>query len=192
MNSTTQTKTCKCGKEFTPRTRYNSTIKTNKCPSCFLADEMKGNPIPRKKVSEIAQKVAKRKKNNKPKYGKADRIFSLYTRQRDADENGIVRCISCGKPHYWREVDNGHFFGRENQALRFNEINCNGQCRHENRFKEGNKVGYRKGLVKKYSEKTVLELESHEHDTLQRSQYDIDEIEKYYTQLCIKLGYEIK
>ncbi len=36
-----------------------------------------------------------------------DRIFSEYIRRRDSDENGIGRCISCGKMVHWKEADCG-------------------------------------------------------------------------------------
>lgn len=37
-----------------------------------------------------------------------DRIFSEYIRRRDADKDGFVRCISCGRRIRWEDADCGH------------------------------------------------------------------------------------
>lgn len=86
---------------------------------------------------------------------KLDRIFSQYIRLRDADQNGYIRCISCGKIVFWKEADNGHFINRKHMSLRFSETNCNAQCRSCNRFDEGNMTGYNLGMIKKYGQQTV-------------------------------------
>lgn len=44
-------------------------------------------------------------------------------------------------------------------ALRYDEQNCNAQCRACNRYDEGNLQGYRKGLIAKIGEKAVDMLE---------------------------------
>lgn len=59
-----------------------------------------------------------------------DRWFSLYIRLRDSDANGYSRCISCGKPVYWKEADCGHFINRRHMNTRYDERNCNLQCRN--------------------------------------------------------------
>lgn len=84
---------------------------------------------------------------------KAQTIFNAWIRNRDKDRG----CISCGKPvteagHY---LNAGHY-----SALRFNAVNVNGQCTQCNCFKHGNLIHYRKGLVKKYGEETVKQLEN--------------------------------
>ena len=89
---------------------------------------------------------------------KLDRIFSEYIRLRDADANGYCRCISCGAVHHWKEVDCGHYVNRSHMATRYDERNCNAQCRKCNRFDEGNNIGYTKGLIAKYGDKVIDEL----------------------------------
>lgn len=96
---------------------------------------------------------------------KLDRVFSEYIRLRDADENGFVRCISCGKVHHWKQVDNGHYVNRKHLSTRWHEKNCNGQCRACNRFDEGNMLGYTKGLIKKYGSGILDELEVMKYQT---------------------------
>jgi len=122
----------------------------------------------------------KDKINGKPSFAKLDKIFSLYIRQRDADKDGIIHCISCGKPYRWQDSDCGHYIGRQHKATRYDEINCNAQCRHENRFEEGNKVGYREGLIAKYGEKAVEQLEMKRFNTAKFTQFEIGLLIKIY------------
>jgi hypothetical protein len=93
-----------------------------------------------------------------------DRIFSLFIRLRDADENGYCRCISCGKIVHWKECDAGHYINRKHMALRYDEKNVNAQCRACNRFDEGNMIGYHAGLVKKYGAKVIDYLNIKRHN----------------------------
>lgn len=58
-----------------------------------------------------------------------DRWFSLYIRLRDSDANGFGRCISCGKLVHYKEADCGHFINRQHMNTRYDERNCNLQCR---------------------------------------------------------------
>lgn len=83
---------------------------------------------------------------------KAQDIFNKWIRNRDKYE----RCISCGGPveqagHYF---SSGHF-----SSLTFDEMNVNGQDIRCNMFLNGNLIYYRMGLVKKYGEDAVRELE---------------------------------
>lgn len=94
--------------------------------------------------------------------GKVDKVFSEFIRLRDAiasNMQGYTRCISCGDIKFWKSLDCGHYQNRKFMYLRFNEHNCNSQCRICNRFNEGNKVEYRKGLVKKIGESAVQLLD---------------------------------
>lgn len=90
---------------------------------------------------------------------KLDRVFSEFIRLRDADENGYVCCISCGKIDHWRKIHCGHFVNRGHTSTRFNEKNCNGQCVTCNSYDEGNNIGYTRGLIKKYGPGIIQELE---------------------------------
>lgn len=84
---------------------------------------------------------------------KAQKVFNAWIRKRDADRG----CISCGGP-----VDHaGHYYSQgHHSALRFNEINCNGQCLRCNNFLHGNLIHYRMGLLKKYGQRELDILDS--------------------------------
>ena len=90
-----------------------------------------------------------------------DRVFSEFIRLRDADDNGWVRCITCGNAHIWNsgKMHCGHYINRDVKATRYNEINNNGQCESCNSFHSGKIHLYRWRLVQKYSEEEVENLE---------------------------------
>ncbi len=99
-------------------------------------------------------KVITKKVHSIPKLTKkAQTVFNAFIRKRDQNKG----CISCGAPvseagHY---LSAGHY-----SALRFNEMNTNGQCTRCNCFLSGNLIHYRQGLVKRYGEAKVLMLEN--------------------------------
>lgn len=109
-----------------------------------------------------------------------DRIFSEYIRRRDADSNGYVRCISCGKVIHWKDSDCGHYINRRHNSVRYDEMNCNAQCRKCNRFDEGNIQGYRKGLIKKYGEKAVELLEMKKFNKCKLGKLEINALAEEY------------
>ena len=88
----------------------------------------------------------------------ADRWFSIYIRLRDAFPNGYVPCITCGTPHYWKECDCGHFITRNHPMTRYNEENCNGQCKGCNNFKSGDQFNHGQMIDKKYGKGTAQKL----------------------------------
>jgi len=153
-------KTCKkCKNDFEPRIGYNG-ITASKCDKCLLAHK-------RAKQKEYAKRArarqTKKHKNRENKDGKnlaeliklADLIFSRYIRKRDKG-----RCITCGVTGDEKIMQNGHFIPRASMAVRYDERNCNTQCKSCNEFGNGELVLYRTALMYKYGEKTVLELES--------------------------------
>lgn len=111
---------------------------------------------------------------------KLDKIFSEFIRLRDADSNGMVGCISCMKIDHWENVDCGHFVNRGHMSTRYNEKNCNAQCRKCNRFDEGNSIGYTRGLIRKYGTQVIDELEILKHQESHLSDFDYEVLIKHY------------
>jgi len=111
---------------------------------------------------------------------KLDKIFSIYIRLRDSDENGHGRCISCGKFIHYKDGDAGHYVSRKNLGLRYDEKNVNLQCVECNRFNEGNMIGYNHGLVEKYGEGVISYLNSHIHNICKIGKSEYNESIKYY------------
>ena len=120
-------------------------------------------------------RTIKTKETSIPKLtAKAQSIFNAFIRKRDA-ENG---CISCSTG----EVDHaGHYLSAGHHGhLRFNEMNCNGQCLRCNNFLHGNLINYRIGLVKKYGEMKVLMLESVAHGWKKWTRAELEAIINHY------------
>lgn len=99
----------------------------------------------------------KRVKGNK-RIAVLDAIFSKYIRLRDSDCNGIIRCITCKKPFFWKEGDAGHFIQRDRKATRFDEKNVNGQCPHCNRFRSGEQFAHGMAINAKWGKGTAQQL----------------------------------
>lgn len=89
------------------------------------------------------------------------RVFSKFIRLRDANWQGYISCISCSIVRPLNDgMDAGHFIDAgSDKALKYNELNVNGQCRSCNYFKSGNKLEYRRNLIQKIGEKEVIKLE---------------------------------
>jgi len=104
---------------------------------------------------------------------KAQDVFNKWVRTRDKD----FGCISCGAAidHAGHYLSQGH-----HSALRYNEMNVNGQCLRCNTFLHGNVINYRKGLVKKYGEEKVLMLESNRAHTKKWSRFELEAIVNEY------------
>lgn len=80
---------------------------------------------------------------------KLDRIFARYIRLRDIMPNGYGRCISCGRIKHFGDLDCGHFYGRTHMGTRYDEDNCNAECRGCNRFSSDHLINYQTNLIRK-------------------------------------------
>jgi hypothetical protein len=111
---------------------------------------------------------------------KLDKVFSEFIRRRDADENGIGTCITCGRRKEWKYMDCGHYIKRQHMNTRFDEMCCQGQCKHCNNFEQGADAKFRAALVKKYGEEAVLLLEYRGKLTKKWSRFELELlIDKY-------------
>lgn len=90
-----------------------------------------------------------------------DKVFNEFIRKRDSVQfNKAFHCISCGE---WKTIDQmnaGHYHAAgNNESVRWDERNVNGQCIQCNLHLHGNLLGYQKGMIKKYGQKVLDELE---------------------------------
>ena len=108
-----------------------------------------------------------------------DRVFSEFIRLRDTP-GGYGRCISCGKIITFSTSDCGHYVNRKHMSVRFDEKNCNAQCRSCNRFDEGNIQGYRKGLIEKYGHQETELLEIKKHNKSNYGTFELECLIKEY------------
>jgi hypothetical protein len=92
----------------------------------------------------------------------ADKWFSKYVRLRDSllfGKYGWCRCCSCGKVDEIKNMDAGHWINRNCNIVRYDETNVHAQCRHCNRFQEGNSSGYAKFMLTEYGSEHMDDLD---------------------------------
>lgn len=89
---------------------------------------------------------------------KCDKVFSIYIRQKYADELGNVSCYTCGKQGNYKTMQNGHFVSRNNSATRFSESNCRVQCAGCNIWGRGRYDVYADKLIDELGNKKFKEL----------------------------------
>lgn len=145
---------------------------------------------------------------------KLDKVFSIYVRMRDSKEfhHKYFRCISCGRVLPIEKADAGHYVGRANMSVRFNEDNVNSECSWCNRFQSSHLLGYRRNLigklgmmeykrlhpstpinsaeVKRLGEQKVDLLEIMGHQSRKWSVFELQQLYKYYAALVVKMKEE--
>lgn len=110
----------------------------------------------------------------------ADRVFSLYIRNRGAT-HGWNSCFTCGAYLPVEELQCGHFRPRRYVNTRWHPFNCWPQCNTCNVTKNGNLVKYEAKLASLYGQDAVdgIYYLSHEN-TGGLEDYEIKEIiDKY-------------
>lgn len=110
----------------------------------------------------------------------AQTAFNAFIRARDAGKP----CICCGQTSNGQtrggEWDAGHYRSRGAAPhLRFDERNCHAQLKQCNRYKAGNVVGYRAGLIERIGLEAVEALEA-DHEPRKWSSDDLVEIKRTY------------
>ncbi len=118
---------------------------------------------------------------------------SLYVVARDTKlHKGI--CIACGQK---KTLQAGHFAPASNCGLDlcFDDKNIHGECEYDNGFNEGHLIGYRNGLLQRYGQEYVDNLENRYNDSrykgkttkistleyIQRTLYYLEETKKFST-----------
>jgi hypothetical protein len=102
-------------------------------------------------VAGMAKKPKRKKlRTLKSLKAEADKVFSVYIRQRGMDEGGTNTCVSCGALKHWKELQCGHFVSRIYLSTRYDERNCHAQCGACNVLRRGNMVGFAAFMFEAY------------------------------------------
>jgi len=107
---------------------------------------------------------------------KAAELLQRLVRMKAADENGLCKCVSCGRVDSWRSMDGGHFIGRTHTFHLLREENVHPQCKRCNRFFSGCHDDYRRYMVDMYGEDFVEWLSYTKRNLVKYSQADLMEI----------------
>lgn len=133
-------------------------------------------PLSRKKNPKKSSRTSKSKLMEN-----LDNIFSRYIRIKYSMSNGYCRCISCGKVHHWKEIQNGHYMSRRYLSTRWAEDNCRPQCVACNIFNQGNAQAYRLALVKEIGEQRVNLIEARaRQETCKYSEFELKALIEHY------------
>ena len=121
-----------------------------------------------------------------------DKWFSLYIRLRDATDEGLAQCFTCGKVAHYKSggMQNGHFQSRSFLSTRFDEENCQPQCVACNMFRQGEQYKFALNLDAKYGEGKAEELEILAKSVVKFTRYDYEDKISYYGTLVEKLKKE--
>ena len=91
---------------------------------------------------------------------RADVVFQKMRRMEEANDAGVVRCVSCGRFHHFSQVDSGHFIPRAHKGTRYERFNVWPQCKHCNYHLHGNTSKFRERLVELMSKEGVENMEA--------------------------------
>lgn len=147
-------KLCKCGRTIPQR--WNSTIQPTECPACQLAKAMQRNKGKPKAPKERSTPTPWRDKRTDAMIVHVQsKIVNPYIRERDNEAWGGKSISDNG-----RISDAGHYYSvGAKPGLRFCVQNIHGQSASGNRFKGSDAINYRAGLVRRYGEAYVKELD---------------------------------
>ena len=114
------------------------------------------------------------------------RIFSQYILLRDS-RDGFGQCIACGKtvpyPNSTGAFHASHYFPRSTTyaALYFDEMNVHACCINCNLYLSGNIAKFRVGIIKRYGQAVLDDLESRADDPYDPNfKFTYDEKIDYY------------
>ena len=112
------------------------------------------------------------------------KVFSIFIRRRDANEEGYVKCFTCSLMKHWKEMDCGHGIPRQHWGTRYNEKNNHAQCKRCNGFEGGRMDVYKMEVDKRYGSGTWDMLEVFSRISSKRpSQFDVDMMCNYFKDL---------
>lgn len=174
-------------------------LKYGLCKSCypdFLLSDERGKVIMQKAIIHASKPRLQQEKNKSElqaaeKFKKdRDKLNYLlvnvgnechkFVRKRDE----FKPCISCGTS-YNTNFQAGHFYKAQLFSnLKFNENNIHGQCPQCNLLKEGNESGYRVGLLQRYGQGFVNNLDSlaqhYKKNVFSWEREELEEIRNYF------------
>ena len=118
-----------------------------------------------------------------------DKYFSRFIRYRDADERGIISCVSCGDLVPWKKAHNCHYIDRAKRWYRWDEKNCHAGCVSCNTYRQQFHMRhYTIFMFEKYWLTLLQEMLGNEKKIQKVSTPDIREKLEHYKSKCKELG----
>ena len=87
-------------------------------------------------------------------------LVSEFVRREHADPiSGINHCVTCHKPHHWKDLEAGHFIPKKKgNAIYFDLRNIHPQCTYCNKFERGNLHKYYDYMLERYGQNEINDL----------------------------------
>lgn len=152
------------------------------CRQCDMVANPVKYALERKKVAKAVGKIKTKKESITQLKSKLDKVFSLYIRLRDADENGMVACFTSGKIGHYTKQQAGHYISRRHMATRWNEQNVQVQSVSENIFNQGNAPMFAIKLDEKYGNGTAKKLVQMSQNAFKMGRFEYEYLIKDYTE----------
>lgn len=111
---------------------------------------------------------------------KLDTIFSQFIRLRNADVNGNVQCVTCGKQDHWKKMQAGHFASRKHYSTRWDEINVQVQCVGCNVYRYGEQFKFSKWIDANYYKGMAEEIMLQANQVIKYSNQELLEMVNYF------------
>lgn len=119
-----------------------------------------------------------------------DAWFSKYIRIRDANHNGLCKCITCDTVKHWKEMDAGHFQSRRYMATRYEEKNCHAQCQRCNQYGAGEQYLHGQAINLLYGKGTAENIVMKSNFIQKMTKKELMELARYYQQETLQLAKE--
>lgn len=116
--------------------------------------------------------------------------LSLWIRRKAADENGYVKCVTCGAMKHWKEIHAGHFIPKKRGlSVYFVEKNIHPQCVSCNMWNGGMLIEYTRFMELTYGKDCVDRLLELSKTKKPMRLADYEEIETEYRDRCKAEGW---
>jgi hypothetical protein len=137
--------------------------------------------VTRIKASELGKRKLPKEKSLSKLKKELTVVFNAFIRKRDTLPNGTFKCISSGKILPVSQMNAGHYHSAgHNEAIRWDERNVNGQSIQDNLFLHGNFGGYTKGMLEKYGQKVIDELDIKRHNKSKMARFEVSYLIQEY------------
>lgn len=119
---------------------------------------------------------------------RADQWFSRYIRLKHSfiatgasgEKELFCRCYTCGNIKPIKEIDNGHYFNRENMSVRHHVNNARPQCVHCNQYKGGRHLQFKQHLIEEIGQEEFDKMEKLAGISIPVNAMELRERAKYY------------
>lgn len=90
-------------------------------------------------------------------------LLQKLVRMKYANDIGMCECVTCGTVGHYKDMDGGHFVSRTHNATLLVEENIHPQCKHCNKYKNGNIDSYSLFMIDTYGLDAMRELIASKH-----------------------------